>query len=173
MEDVSNDIKQRAFAIMRRFKQERYLPIITPLGVTPSETDVIIAIHKAQEHGIEVVQPHLVAKFLHLTPSALSQTLKTLDAKGIIKRNRDKNDSRAVSLELTEAGQGLAAQARDTRDEHIDELIDYIGEEDVLCLIDTLERVLDFYKEQAEKGKVRRLFGDCGPPDIRGFGRHD
>ena len=164
MESSENDIRQRIFVVMRRFKQEQYQPIVAFSGVTPSETEVIIAIYFAREHGVEMIQPHSIAKYLHLTPSALSQTLKALDSKELIKRNRDSNDSRAVSLELTESGYELANEAHAVRDEHIDDLLDYIGEQDILHLIGTLERVLDFYKKQTEDGKFRCIFRDCGPP---------
>ncbi len=159
-----DEAKRKVFAIMQRFKQERYLPMVAPADLTPSEATVIIAIYFAGLHGMDAIQPHFIAKRLHLTPSALSQTLKVLEEKGYLVRARMSGDSRAVSLELTDRGASMAEKAARIREDHLDELIAYVGEEDMGHLMETLEKILDFYKQQEGEGKVQKMQHKCCAP---------
>ncbi|MCL2826811.1 MAG: MarR family winged helix-turn-helix transcriptional regulator [Eggerthellaceae bacterium] len=157
MSGIPDDIKQRVFAIFRRFRQEKYLPLLAPNGVTPSEANAIIAISMSEKAGFSPVQPHIVAKGLHQTPSAVSQTLKALEEKGYLRRERLSADSRAVSLMLTESGKAVAQATNRLYEEYIGELYAYIGEEDAEHLLHTLERIVDFLATQAQAGRMERI----------------
>ena len=154
---LPDHIMQRVFVIMRRFKQEHYLPLIEPTGVTQSEAHVITAIDRAKKEGNVAVQPHVVAKFLHQSPSAVSQILKMLEEKGFLKRERMSEDFRAVSLELTERGLLVAQEVDRMYKERFGDLLEYIGYEDAEHLLDTLEKILDYQREQAKAGKMKRV----------------
>lgn len=156
------DTKQEMLELMQRFKKEKFHPLVAPSVVTTSEANVVVAIYMAHQHKIELIQPRAVAAWLHLTPSALSQTLKSLEEKGFIERNRTSSDSRVVSLTLTEDGFRVAQEITDMYDELLDRMIDYIGEKDIEQLMRTLEKVLDFLTGEAEAGRIQK--GGC--PDV-------
>jgi len=166
MSAVPDEMKQRVLAIVRRFKQEHYLPLIALAGVTPSETHAIIAIDMGRKAGIQPVQPHVIAKGLHQTPSAVSQTLKGLEEKGYLRRGRVSDDSRAVSLELTDSGRLLVQEANRMLEGQLADLLDYLGREDAEHLLDTLEKILDFQRIQAQAGKMEQVGLGCAGQGI-------
>lgn len=51
--------------------------------------------------------PQGVTEYFGLTKGTVSQTLKTLESKGFIKKNPDKKDGRMVHLDVTRAGDKL------------------------------------------------------------------
>ena len=57
----------------------------------------------ALQHTCEDVRPGRVAELTHTTPSALSQTFKTLEEKGLIKRDPLKSRSIALTYQLEDA----------------------------------------------------------------------
>lgn len=67
-----------------------------------------MGIYTARLEGERTIQPRFLAERMHMTPSALSQTLKLLEEKGYVERHRVSDDFRAVSLELTERGAEIA-----------------------------------------------------------------
>jgi len=157
MTDMSEQLMQRVYAILRRFKHERYLPFIAPVGVTQSEATVITTIYMGQKEGLSPVQPQSIAKFLHQSPSAVSQVLKSLEEKGHLKREKMQGDYRAVSLELTESGLALAQEAVRIHETQFSDLLQFIGHDETEHLLSTLEKILDYQKEQAESGKIEKL----------------
>ena len=69
-----------------------------------------------EEHG-EPIRPGRVAELSHTTPSALSQTFKALEEKGLIERRRAGDDYRAVTVSLTAEGRLQVTDAvKTTRD---------------------------------------------------------
>lgn len=85
-----------------------------------------------------------IAKCGQVTPSAVSQTLKLLEEKGLITRQRDKGDSRAVTVHLTEDGRAFSARGRELHEQMIDEVLTYLGPEDAEHLVRIVERLIDF-----------------------------
>ncbi|MGI6104840.1 MAG: MarR family winged helix-turn-helix transcriptional regulator [Raoultibacter sp.] len=144
MASLPSSAKQELLNLMRRLKRENFHSHVTQGELTPSEASVVFGIYIARDRGVDPIQPRNVAHWLHLTPSALSQTLKVLEEKGFIDRKRSKEDSRSVSLELTEKGSAFAAKGVAERDAFMDEFIEYMGEDEVKQLIASLEKVLEF-----------------------------
>lgn len=159
MSSIPDALKQDLLQLMRRSKREKFQPYLSHQELTPSEINVILCIHMADARGVNPIQPRNVAAWLHLTPSALSQTLKALEEKHFIERHRTSGDSRVVSLSLTPKAAGFAEESTQVRDQFLDELIAYIGEEDARHLINTFDKVLDFFSEQADGGAIQR--GGC------------
>lgn len=51
-----------------------------------------------------------MANYLGATKGTVSQTLITLESKGLVRRDRCPNDRRAIVLALTDAGREMLAQ---------------------------------------------------------------
>ena len=77
MTDSFNETKRELYELMQRSRRERFTPP-TPEGVTPSEARTMMTV-SALQHTCEDVRPGRVAELTHTTPSALSQTFKTLE----------------------------------------------------------------------------------------------
>ena len=65
------------------------------------------ALHFLQRSNRYSNTPQGVTEYFGLTKGTVSQTLMTLESKGFIKKNQDKNDGRVVHLDVTRAGKNL------------------------------------------------------------------
>lgn len=65
-------------------------------------------LHIAQEGPLTSVQ---LSRLVHLSPSTLVGILDRLEAKGLIRRDRNQRDRRVVSVSVTPSGEELAASA--------------------------------------------------------------
>ena len=102
MTDSFAEMKRELYELMQRSRRGNFAPPL-PEGVTPSEARTIMMVAGLRCEG-EDVRPGRVAEMTHTTPSALSQTFKTLEEKGLIERRRASGDYRAVTVSLTEEG---------------------------------------------------------------------
>ena len=151
MASLPMSAKQEMLDLMTRFKREKLHPHIDIEGFSPSELNVTLCVYVAQKQELDLIQPSHVAQWLHLTPSALSQTLKVLEQKALIVRKRSQKDSRSVSLELTPEGMKLAQKCAEERDCFMNDLIEYLGEEEVKRLIKSFNKIFDFMSARCSK----------------------
>lgn len=149
MEDSFAEIKRELYVLMERMRHARVAPP-TPEGVTPLEARTMIAIDEMSRNG--ETRPGRIAEFAHTTPSALSQAFKSLEEKGLIERHRSGSDYRGVTVTLTPEGERFAAEGRQMHSEHIDEVMAYVGEEDIRHLVRILRKVADFHEGKEGEG---------------------
>lgn len=83
-----------------------YRPLLEPLGLTHPQYLVMLALW---EH--EPVRVRDLSTLLQLEPPTLSPLLKRLEASGLLVRERDENDERALSVVLTRKGRALRRDA--------------------------------------------------------------
>lgn len=142
MDDTAAGLRRRLFDAGARMRKQRQEPA-APKGVTPAEMYAIMAVSRLEGEG-RSVRSGDIAKCGHATPSAVSQTLKSLEEKGLITRQRDKGDSRAVTVRLTEEGRAFSARGRELHEQMIDKVLTYLGPEDAEHLVRIVERLADF-----------------------------
>ena len=142
MDDTAAGLRRRLFDAAARMRKQRHEPP-APEGVTPAEMYAIMAVSRLEGEG-RSVRSGDIAKCGHATPSAVSQTLKSLEEKGLITRQRDKGDSRAVTVHLTEGGRAFSARGRELHEQMIDGVLTYLGPEDAEHLVRIVERLADF-----------------------------
>lgn len=142
MDDTAAGLRRRLFDAAARMRKQRQEPP-TPKGITPAEMYAIMAVSRLEGEGRKVRSGD-IAKCGQATPSAVSQTLKSLEEKGLITRQRDKGDSRAVTVHLTENGRAFSARGRELHEQMIDEVLTYLGPEDAEHLVRIVERLVDF-----------------------------
>ena len=142
MDDTAAGLRRRLFDAAARMRKQRKEPP-APEGVTPAEMYAIMAVSRLEGEGRKVRSGD-IAKCGQATPSAVSQTLKSLEDKGLITRQRDKGDSRAVTVHLTEDGRAFSARGRELHEQMIDEVLTYLGPEDAEHLVRIVERLADF-----------------------------
>lgn len=142
MDDTAVGLRRRLFDAAARMRKQRQEPP-APKGITPAEMYAIMAVSRLEGEGRKVRSGD-IAKCGQATPSAVSQTLKSLEEKGLITRQRDKGDSRAVTVHLTEDGRAFSARGRELHEQMIDEVLTYLGPEDAEHLVRIVERLVDF-----------------------------
>ena len=159
MDESFAETKRELYELMQRMRHDRITPP-TPEGVTPSEARTMMTVAMLEEHG-EPIRPGRVAELSHTTPSALSQTFKALEEKGLIERHRSGDDYRAVTVSLTAEGRRFAAEGRRMRDEHMEQVMAFVGEEDMAHLVRILKRVVEFHDRTHAGGESALC--PCGP----------
>lgn len=147
MDDTAAGLRRRLFNAAARMRKQRQEPP-APKGITPAEMYAIMVVSRLEGEGRKV-RPGDIAKCGQATPSAVSQTLKSLEEKGLITRQRDKGDSRAVTVHLTKEGRAFSARGRELHEQMIDGVLTYLGPEDAEHLVRIVERLADFPASEA------------------------
>jgi len=83
-----------------------YRPVLAPLGLTHPQYLVMLALWERSPRRVGEI-----AELLYLDPATLSPLLKRLAAQGLILRERDPADERALAVELTDEGRALRERA--------------------------------------------------------------
>ena len=83
-----------------------YRPWLEPMGLTHPQYLVMLALW---QHGPLSVKS--LSRLLQLDPGTLSPLIKRLEAAGLLRRDRDPRDERALAIALTDKGRALREQA--------------------------------------------------------------
>lgn len=83
-----------------------YHPLLTPLGLTYPQYLVMMALWESGALPVKALSERL-----SLDSGTLSPLLKRLEAAGLLRRARSKEDERGVIVSLTKAGEALRAKA--------------------------------------------------------------
>jgi DNA-binding MarR family transcriptional regulator len=137
--------------LMRAFIQFRHAAWHerTVAGCTPSEIRVLFCIKRAMKPDASQLKVSEISKLLHVTPPTVTQTIKSLEASGLIERTSDPTDRRVVGITLTKKGDLVIVQAADAFSASLSGLIDYLGEEQSNQLAELLTKVVRYYREKA------------------------
>ena len=128
-------LENEIIALTHRLKCLR--PALSPSmdGLTPMEAHALVLLFCADEKQCSV-KPSDIARHLRVSPSAVSQFLRSLERKGFIVRTRAEGDSRSVCIGLTEKGQSLSSQLRRERSK---QFMDNMNQ-----LVVILEKICDY-----------------------------
>lgn len=85
-----------------------YRPFLEPMGLTHPQYLVMLALW---QHGPLSVKR--LSGLLQLDPGTLSPLVKRLEAGGLVRRDRDPRDERALAIALTDAGRALRDRAEE------------------------------------------------------------
>ncbi len=102
---------------------------VAPLGLTHAQYVLVASLHGMQRVGERPSQRRL-ADHTGLEALYVSKLARALESAGLIERNRDPRDPRAVQLSLTEQGQAVARQAIVTVQELLQQLLEPLGGRD-------------------------------------------
>ena len=83
-----------------------YRPLLKPYGLTHPQYLVLLALWDRAPRSVKDL-----AGTLRAEPATLSPLLKRLEALGYLSRERDRSDERALTVDLTDAGRALRAEA--------------------------------------------------------------
>lgn len=125
-----------ALAVASRNVIGLYRPLLEPMGLTHPQYLVMLALW--EEAPLKVSE---LARRLSLEPATLSPLLKRLEAGGMVTRQRDCRDDRALAVSLTDQGAAARAEAEQIPAAIMERLGMELGElED---LRDSLNRLID------------------------------
>jgi DNA-binding MarR family transcriptional regulator len=95
-----------ALAVASRNVIALYRPLLEPMGLTHPQYLVMLALW--EESPLSVTE---LGRRLSLDPATLSPLLKRLEAGGLVTRQRDSRDERALAVSLTAKGRRTRARA--------------------------------------------------------------
>ena len=124
-----------ALSVAARTVVAVYRPVLEPLGLTHPQYLVMLALW---QH--EPVSVRDLSGLLHLDPGTLSPLLKRLEACGLLRRERDTADERALAVTLTAKGRALRAEAEHVPPAIVARLGMDLGE--LVALRESLTRVI-------------------------------
>ncbi|MGY1812553.1 MarR family winged helix-turn-helix transcriptional regulator [Blastococcus sp. SYSU D00820] len=124
-----------------------YRPWLEPMGLTHPQYLVMLALW---QHGPLAVKD--LSRLLQLDPGTVSPLVKRLEAGGLVRRDRDPRDERALAIALTDAGRALRERA-----ERIpDGIVGHLGlpVEELQTLHRALTRVIAASQDALDRGAV-------------------
>ena len=83
---------------------------VAPLGLTHAQYALLSSLYGMQESGLRPSQ-RMLADHTGLEPLYVSKLARTLEAAGLLARDPDPADTRAVQLSLTDPGRAVTTQA--------------------------------------------------------------
>lgn len=87
---------------------------------------------------------------LHLSQSAISQALKSLEKKGYITRSIDPDDRRKISIHITVDGNQALAESQRCYEHALDHVMKQFGADNMQQLTELLERLILIYEEMGQ-----------------------
>jgi DNA-binding MarR family transcriptional regulator len=136
-----------ALAVASRNVIALYRPLLAPMGLTHPQYLVMLALW--EQAPLKVVE---LARRLSLEPATLSPLLKRLEVNGMVTRDRDPLDERAVAVSLTPKG----LRARERAVLVPPAIVDRLGLplEDLEELRDSLTRLIDATRHEPDTDEV-------------------
>lgn len=162
-EDVdiqNNETAQKLLRALMQFKRAGWHQTSTT-GYKPSELRVLFCLGKgvrpdthelekdARPDDMREMKVSEISRRLHVTPPTVTQLIKGLEANGLVERNIDPVDRRAVGIKLTEKGEKITRQAASDFLASLNGLIEYLGEEESDQLAELLVKVSRYYNDKA------------------------
>jgi DNA-binding MarR family transcriptional regulator len=134
-----------ALAVASRNVIALYRPLLEPMGLTHPQYLVMLALW--EQAPLKVGE---LARKLSLEPATLSPLLKRLEANGMVTRERDPHDDRALAVALTARG----ADARNQAVSVPPAIVDRLGMElsELETLRDGLTRLIEAARPAASTG---------------------
>jgi DNA-binding MarR family transcriptional regulator len=117
-------------------------------GCKPSEMRVLFCIKHGTSQSNPTMKVSEISKRLLVTSPLITQLLKRLEANGLIEKQVDTSDKRAVGIRLTEKGEQVTIEAESVLLAKMEGLAEYLGEEDSTQLADLLFKVFRYFSEQ-------------------------
>jgi DNA-binding MarR family transcriptional regulator len=117
-------------------------------GCKPSEIRVLFCVKEGTNADLPEMKVSEISKQMGVTSPTITQLLKSLEAHGLVERNMDAIDRRAVGVKLTDKGALTAQQAADAFFSSIKGLVEYLGEEQGDQLAELLSKVFRYFSER-------------------------
>jgi len=104
------------------------------------------------------ITPNKLAERLGLTKPAITYTLDRLEARGLVRRQRNTGDRRLVTVTLTKKGKRLLDRANHLYLHSLQKRLSVLAEEDLITLEQTLEKLINLLFEGKEKRGVNHAY---------------
>jgi DNA-binding MarR family transcriptional regulator len=114
-------------------------------GLRSSEMWTLYCIKKNTDLNFPGIKISEISTFLRVTSPSVTQLINSLEAQGLVERNIDTEDRRAVRIKITEKGERILRKAAKALHELFGGLVEYLGEKNTNLLADLLSQVLSYF----------------------------
>lgn len=147
----------RAFRVFRK-ADLRQKPVA---GYKPSEIMALICIGNQEDCKSCGIQVSELSRMLRVTSPTVTQLIKGMENEGLVERNMDPSDRRAVRVTLTDKGESIMDQSLAVFKTSFEGLVEFLGEEDSRKLTQLLGRVFEYFQDQVFEPMEPSHKGDC------------
>ena len=120
-----------------RAVQQRYRPLLDPLGLTYPQYLAMLVLWETD--GVSI---GALGERLHLDSGTLTPLVQRLEASGLVRRQRSSEDQRVVCVFLTEEGEALRKRASSIPEALLESLAPGSTDLDLKALKSTLDALL-------------------------------
>lgn len=117
-------------------------------GLKPSEIAVLLNIKKTVKPESPGIKVSDISNALQVAAPTITQLINSLEAEGFVCRTMDKEDRRAVRVNITAKGEGAIDTASKVFYNSINGLVEHLGEEKSNELAELLSEVFVYYNEK-------------------------
>ena len=143
-----SNLMQEIYAIGKRLEELKIFHRAMPFNNT--EMQMMREIIAAKERGSRVISSGL-AKLLGITRSAVSQMVKKLEAKGVVRRVPDSRDKKIAYIELSDKARSIYEESRARVNGLLERIVEKLGEEKVEHFITGTNEFIDAFCEATEE----------------------
>jgi DNA-binding MarR family transcriptional regulator len=129
------DLLQRLTKRLRRAQAER----LAPFGLTPAQERALRMITRSEE-PLRMTE---LADHLGIVPRSLTTVIDALEQAGLVRREIDPDNRRAIRLHLTEHGTSVRDDMREARRRAAEDLFAPLPDKDRTALLELLTRIDD------------------------------
>ncbi|REE91385.1 DNA-binding MarR family transcriptional regulator [Paenibacillus taihuensis] len=135
----------RAFRRLRNISWNNRRPIE---NCTPAETMTLFFIRRATREQPEGLKASELSSLMNVASPTMTQTLNVLAARGLVDRETDPNDRRAVRIKLTREGTRLTQMAEVKLQQKLAGLIAHLGEERAKLLVELIDEATAYFETE-------------------------
>ena len=135
--------EEEAFLNMARtfeFLQQKLADLMKQYQLTPAQYNLLRILRGAGEAGVTCSQ---AAERMHDSRSDMTRLLDRMESRGLIQRERSREDRRIVITRITREGLDLAGSIDTPLSTLYRQLLGHLGDRKLTALIETLESLRD------------------------------
>jgi DNA-binding MarR family transcriptional regulator len=121
-------------ALTKRLRREQ-ADALAPLGLTPAQGRALRMIARGEDEPLRMTE---LADRLGIVPRSVTTVIDALEEAGLVRREIDSRNRRAILLRLTERGEGVRDQLREARRRAAEDLFAPLTAADRKTLADLL-----------------------------------
>lgn len=143
---MGKDLKEQYMRAIIRFRKiGLILPYSSNLNIT--ELVVMRGLEDNCPYSESSINISEVQSELHITKSAISQRMNSLEKKGFIERKINTEDRRKIVVTLTQTGKDILKETKKSANDNLNKIISHLGEKNIKQLISLLNQVSDVSEE--------------------------
>lgn len=118
-----------------------------PNRVKHGEMMILFAVQEAGGGAAGVTVGDL-SRLMRVKPPSITAPLNTLEQKGVVRREQDREDRRVVRIYVTDKGNALVMRLKEAFHARMRGLLDYMGAEKAAQMLSLMEEMYQYFKSK-------------------------